>query len=117
MVCSLESLGVYKCNIYSFKHQHMIHGDHLAWPLVVGALLGKRREEPSPRHLLSFRAPTVPARYDVGKAWNACKRSRAEQPSYLLINVFPMLKISTHQAPHIYKRPVQSPPVTWTDMK
>jgi hypothetical protein len=25
-----------------------IYLDHLAWPLVVGALLGKRREEPSP---------------------------------------------------------------------
>jgi hypothetical protein len=37
-----------------------IYVDHLAWPLVVGALLGKRRGEPSPRHLLSFRAPTVP---------------------------------------------------------
>jgi hypothetical protein len=40
---------------------YTIYGNHLAWPLVVGALLGKRREEPSPRHLLSFRAPTMPA--------------------------------------------------------
>jgi hypothetical protein len=41
--------------------------DHLAWPIVVGALLGKQREEPSPRHLLSFRAPTVPFRWGTLK--------------------------------------------------
>jgi hypothetical protein len=49
------------------QQRHLIHVDHLAWPLVVGALLGKRREEPSPRHLLSFRAPTVPARWGTLK--------------------------------------------------
>jgi hypothetical protein len=53
----------------------LIYGDHLAWPLVVGALLGKRREEPSPRHLLSFRAPTVPAHslYSLRCVCSQCK--------------------------------------------
>jgi hypothetical protein len=62
-----------------------IYGDHLAWPLVVGALLGKRREEPSPRHLLSFRAPTVPARWSiVNIIVHTCKYSNDKQRQRVL---------------------------------
>jgi hypothetical protein len=32
--------------VYWYPKTQTLYGDHLAWPLVVGALLGKRREEP-----------------------------------------------------------------------